>query len=208
VKNKKILSVLVAVAMTAAFTVPAFAAGSSTASSAATTPVSAPTAQVASRDYAAAVTPAVQSAVATTPAQAVVLSQTAPAEPVALRGGAAVAVTAADPSVIALAKTDILLNSSVQSSLANYGVGGTNGVANIIGAGTLAATDGRNIARQTITINALGVTSAKGVAILVYTPDANGVMQPRVIKPRFRNGKLVATLPVPCEYNVVQNVAV
>ena len=207
-KNKKILSVLVAVAMTAVFTVPAFAAGSSTASSAATTPVSAPTAQVASRDYAAAVTPAVQSAVATTPAQAVVLSQTAPAEPVALRGGAAVAVTAADPSVIALAKTDILLNSSVQSSLANYGVGGTNGVANITGAGTLAATDGRNIARQAITINALGVTSAKGVAILVYTPDANGVMQPRVIKPRFRNGKLVATLPVPCEYNLVQNVAV
>ena len=207
-KNKKILSVLVAVAMTAVLTVPAFAAGSSTASSAATTPVSAATAQVASRDFASAVTPAVQSAVATTPAQAVVLSQTAPAESVALRGGAAVAVAAADPSVIALAKTDILLNSSVQSDLAKYGVGGTNGVANIIGAGTLAATDGRNIARQTITINALGVTSAKGVAILVYTPDANGVMQPRVIKPRFRNGKLVVTLPIPCEYNVVQNVAV
>ena len=207
-KNKKILSVLVAVAMTAVLTVPAFAAGSSTASSAATTPVSAATAQVASRDYASAVTPAVQSAVATTPAQAVVLSQTAPAEPVALRGGAAVAVTAADPSVIALAKTDILLNSSVQSDLAKYGVGGTNGVANIIGAGTLAATDGRNIASQTITINALGVTSAKGLAILVYTPDANGIMQPKVVRARFRNGKLIATLPVPCEYNLVQNVAV
>ncbi len=206
-KNKKFISIIVAAAMTVVLAVPAFAAESSTAKSAVSAPVSAPTAQVLSRDYASAVTPAIQSAVATTPAQSVVLSQTAPAVTVALKGGATLSSTPADPSIVALAKLDILLNSSVQASLAKYGVGGKNGVANIMGAGTISASDGRNIKSQAVTLNALGITSAKGVAILVYTVDANGVMQPKVIKPRMRKGQLVVNLPVPCEYNVVQNIA-
>ncbi|MBR1892445.1 MAG: hypothetical protein IJ815_02795, partial [Lachnospiraceae bacterium] len=163
--------------------------------------------QVAARDYGAAVTPAMSEAAATTPAQAVVLSQTVAIAPVALSNGAALAATPADPSVIALAKLDILLNQSVQSELAKQGIGGTNGIANILGAGTLSASDGRAIKSQTISLDALGITSANGVAFLVYVPDANGVMQPRVIKPRFRKGKLQVSLPVPCEYNVIQNVA-
>ena len=148
-----------------------------------------------------------QQALATTPLQAVALSAAATVAPVALSNGAAIAVAPADPGLVSLAKADVLFNSAVTAALARAGIGTNGAIPTITGAGTLAATDGRAISRQTISLAVPGIASAQGVRIIVYTADANGVMQPQVITPRFRNGQLQVTLPVPCEYNVVTNLA-
>ena len=218
--KRKIFAVAVAMTLTLSLATTAYAASSpsskssssssssaTTAASTATTAVGVPAAQLAARDYGAAITPAMQQALATTPLQAVALSAAATVAPVALSNGAAIAVAPADPGLVSLAKADVLFNSAVTAALARAGIGTNGAIPTITAAGTLAATDGRAISRQTISLTVPGIASAQGVRIIVYTPDANGVMQPQVITPRFRNGQLQVTLPVPCEYNVVTNLA-
>ncbi len=166
---------------------------SAASTTAATTPAAAPAAAVTTRSYAAQVTPAVAAAVATTPAQSVALSAAAQVAPIDL-GGAALGSIPADPGLVSLAKLDAVFNPAVTRALARAGIG-TNGTLPMIsGAGSLVATDGRAIRSQRI-----------NVRIIVYQPDANGVMQPRVVTPRMVNGQLQASLPVPCEYNIVTN---
>lgn len=177
---------------------------SAASTTAATTPAAAPAAAVATRSYAAQVTPAVAAAVATTPAQSVALSAAAQVAPIDL-GGAALGSIPADPGLVSLAKLDAVFNPAVTRALARAGIG-TNGTLPMIsGAGSLVATDGRAIRSQRINIAVPGITSAANVRIIVYQPDANGVMQPRVVTPRMVNGQLQASLPVPCEYNIVTN---
>ena len=176
---------------------------SAASTTAATTPAAAPAAAVATSSYAAQVTPAVAAAVATTPAQAVALSAAAQVAPVDLGNGAAVGTLPADPGLVSLAKLDAIYNPAVSSALAKAGIGTNGALPTIAGAGSLVATDGRSIKSQRISLP--GFASAANVRIIVYTPDANGVMQPTVIRPRVRNGQLTASLPVPCEYNVVTN---
>lgn len=177
---------------------------SAASTTAATTPAAAPAAAVTTRSYAAQVTPAVAAAVATTPAQSVALSAAAQVAPIDL-GGAAIGSIPADPGLVSLAKLDAVFNPAVTRALARAGIG-TNGTLPMIsGAGSLVATDGRAIRSQRINIAAPGITSAANVRIIVYQPDANGVMQPRVVTPRMVNGQLQASLPVPCEYNIVTN---
>lgn len=177
---------------------------SAASTTAATTPAAAPAAAVTTRSYAAQVTPAVAAAVATTPAQSVALSAAAQVAPIDL-GGAALGSIPADPGLVSLAKLDAVFNPAVTRALARAGIG-TNGTLPMIsGAGSLVATDGRAIRSQRINIAVPGITSAANVRIIVYQPDANGVMQPRVVTPRMVNGQLQASLPVPCEYNIVTN---
>lgn len=155
-----------------------------------------------------ALTPEQQALVATTPEQALLLAQTAVPDPVALSGGAALVTDSCDPATITLAKAEVLFDPAVINSLKNLRIGSQYGVPNVTGAGMIAASDGRAIKSQTVNIECPGLTSAKGVAVLVYTLNSDGTKSAKVVKPRFSKGKLKVQLPVPCEYVIVQNVSV
>ncbi len=154
-----------------------------------------------------ALSPELLALFATTPEQALILAQAAVLDPVALSGGAALVTASCDPATIALAKAEVLFDPAVINSLKNLRIGSQYGTPNVTGAGTVSASDGRAIKSQTVNIECPGLTSAKGVAVLVYTLNANGTKSVKVIKPRFSKGKLKVQLPVPCEYVIVQNVA-
>ena len=147
-------------------------------------------------------TPELEALVATTPEQALIL------DPVALSGGAALVTGSCDLATIALAKAEVLSDPAIINSLKNLRIGSQYGTPNVTGAGTVAASDGRAIKSQTVNIECAGLTSAKGVAVLVYTLNSDGTKLTRVVKPRFSKGKLRVQLPVPCEYVIVQNVGI
>jgi len=85
--------------------------------------------------------------------------------------------------------------SAVINELKNLRIGSQYGTPNVTGAGTVAASDGRAIKSQTVNIECPGLTSAKGVTVLVYTLNANGTKSVRVVKPRFSKGKLKVEFP-------------
>ncbi len=155
-----------------------------------------------------ALTPKLEALVATTPEQALILADAAVLDPVALSGGAALVTGSCDPATIALAKAEVLSDPAIINSLKNLRIGSQYGTPNVTGAGTVAASDGRAIKSQTVNIECAGLTSAKGVAVLVYTLNSDGTKLTRVVKPRFSKGKLRVQLPVPCEYVIVQNVGI
>ena len=142
-----------------------------------------------------------------TPEQALFLSQNAVPDPVSLSGGASLVTSPCDVETITLAKIDLLTDNNMIDALGRMHIGKTYGNVSLIGAATVSASDGRAIKSQTVNIECPGLTSAKGVAVLVYTLNANGTKTVKVVKPRFSKGKLKVQLPVPCEYVIVQNVA-
>lgn len=108
----------------------------------------------------------------------------------------------AKPASIVEAKADLLKNQTAIDALKKLGIGVVDGQkASIVKAGQLVFSDSSS-GTYMVSLSVDGLTSAKGVALLVYVP---GELEPRVIRPRWRNGKLQADLPVPCEYNVVTN---
>jgi hypothetical protein len=200
--KRKIVSIVTTAIVSAMMVVPALAASPST-TTVMSTPVTIPAADLTAKGY--QVTPAEVAATATTPAQSIALAAgvTADVGDVQLPNGVVFASIPAQPASIATAKMDIMKNTDLQKSLAQCGVGTKGQTAVIKGAGQLGFSNGAKGVFK-VGLTAEGITSAKNVAILVYVP---GETAPRVIKPKFKNGKLEANLPVPCEYNIVTNEA-
>ena len=189
--KKRILALITAIALSAAMTVPVFAASPST-STVMTTPVTVPTAVVAAKGY--DLNPIEQAAVATTPEQAVALHEGTVAEAnVALEPGVLFGSLPADPAMIALTKADLLKNTALQKKLAKRGVMGL-----IVRSGMLSFSNGKT-GRHTVNLSTAGLIPGEKVVLLVYAP---GEMNPRVIKATWKNGKLRATDPVPCTYSI------
>ena len=185
---KKLVSLTTAALMLAATALPVFAASPDT-STVMSTPVTLP-AEVAAAE---GLTAEEQAAVATTPAEAVALSATAVVE--ATNPANAALTAAASPATIALVKADILKNASVKAALTRYGLTGQIAASQIV-----ARADGKS-GNTTMNITPATIVRGKGVAILIYVP---GERNPRVVRPRWRNGKLRVTLPLPCTYTIVQ----
>ena len=198
--KKKAVSIMVAVVLSTTFTVTAFAA-SPTTSSVMNTPVTASDSDNKAKGY--TLTTEEKAATSVTAEQALAMSAGVTADVSAdLSGGVTFGSVPAQPSSIAAANADLLKNEAVNKELKKLGIGATAGQpALIIKAGQLLFS---NFASGTFTVglDVDGITSAKGVALLVYVP---GELQPRVIKPKWKNGRLESSLPVPCEYNVVMN---
>ena len=190
---KKIVALTMAVLLGAALCVPVFAASPST-STVMTTPVSVPTAVVAAKGL--VLSEAEQKAVATTPEQAVALAAGVVAETTeTLPGGVLFGAVPADPAMIALAKADLLKNATLQKNLQKAGVTGL-----MAASGQLLYSDGRK-GKKTVNLSALGIMPGEKVVFLVYTP---GDPSPRVIKATWKNGKLRAKLPGPCNYSIIR----
>lgn len=103
---------------------------------------------------------------------------------------------ACSPEMIAMAKIDILKNTSVNKSINGSGLQGL-----VVQAGNLAYADGR-ATRKSLTFEVGGTAPKDKVVILYYTPGDN---TPHVVKATVRNdGKIKATLPVPCNYMIVR----
>ena len=185
---KKLVSLTTAALMLAATALPVFAASPDT-STVMSTPTTVPTEVAASMGL----TAAEQALVATTPAEALALDATTAVEST----GAANAVVeaAAAPAMVALAKADILKDASVKAAIASNGLTGQ-----IVGSEVLARADGKS-GRTTFNVTNAGLTRGKRVVILYYLP---GDRSPRIYVPRWRNGKLRVTLPLPCTWNIVQ----
>lgn len=184
--NKKIVSLATTALMIVATAVPVFAASPST-STVMATPVTVASKVAAAKGY--ALTPAEEAIVATTPEEAVALSQGLVVET------ADVMAVAVQPAEIALAKSDILKNATVQSALAKNGVSGV-----IVNSGMFAKADGTS-GKKRVTLSSAGLVAGQKVSILYYIP---GDPTPHVVKAAWKNGKLVVTLPLPCIYNIVK----
>lgn len=198
--SKKTISIMTAVMMSVVLTVPALAASPSTAT-VMNNPVSVPKSVTTSKGY--TLTEAESAETAVTAEQAVALSQGISAEvTMALPDGVTFGSVTAQPAYIAMANADLLKNTAVRTRLNKLGVGTASGqIPVVVKAGQLVFSNGA-VGTYTVKISVEGITSSKGVAILVYVP---GELEPRVIRPRYRGGKLQVNLPVPCEYNVVTN---
>lgn len=197
--KRKLVSVITAVVMSAALTVPALAASPTTAD-VINTPVSVPTEVAVAKGY--ELSEAESAAVATTPAQAIELTEGVTADiGIALPDGVVFGSVPAQPADIAMAKADLLKNAELQAALAKLGIGVNGAEASILKAGQLVFSNAVS-GEFTVGLAAEGITSARNVAILVYVP---GELKPRVIRPIWRNGKLQAKLPVPCSYSIVSN---
>ena len=201
--KKKLVSIVTAVTLSAVMAIPAFAGPSPSTAKVMTTPITVSTAVVAQKGY--EVTPAEAAAVATTPVQSVQLAMgvTADVAGVSLPDGVTFASMPAQPATIAMAKMDLMKNNDVQKKLSRFGIGTKGKTSTIVHAGQVGFSNGATGSFK-VGLSVDGITSAKNVAFLVYVP---GETTPRVVKPTFKNGKLQATLPVPCEYNIVTNEA-
>ena len=186
---KKLVSLTTATLVLAATALPVFAASPSTAT-VMDTPVTVSAEAVAAEGY--TLDAVEQALVATTPAQAVLLGSTTVAEPT--NAANATLAVPADPATIALAKAEILKNDTVKAAIARNGLAGQ-----IIATQTVARADGKS-ARTAMNFSTAGLTPGKRVVILCYVPGKG----PQVITARWRNGKLRATLPLPCTYSIVQ----
>lgn len=184
---KKLVSIATAALVLAATAMPVFAASPST-STVMSTPVSVSTSVAAAKGY--AVTATESAAVATTPQQAVALATTAAVET------AGVATGTAAPAVVAMAKLDILKDASVQQAIIKNG-----GTGVIVSSQLIANADGKT-GRKSVTMTVAMTTPGEKVTILYYVP---GDPTPKVLTATVgRNGKIRATLPIPCVYNVVK----
>ena len=184
---KKLVSLTTAALVLAATALPVFAASPST-STVMSTPTTVSSSVAAAKGY--AVSPAEAAATATTPEQAVALATTATVDPVA-----DVAQTATSPAIIAMAKLDILKDAKVQSAIVKNG-----GTGAIVSSAMLSSTSGK-ASRRSVNLNVAGSTPGQKFTILYYVP---GDTTPRTLTATVgRNGKLRATLPIPCVYNVV-----
>lgn len=201
--NKKAISIITAVIMSTVLTVPALAASPST-TTVMNNPVSVPASVTTAKGY--TLTEEESKATAVTAEKAVALSQGVEAEVVtALPDGVTFGSVTAQPVYISMANADILKNTAVQTRLNKLGIGtSAEQIPAVVRAGQLVFSNAA-AGTYTVKLSIAGITSSKGVAIMVYVP---GEVQPRVIRPRYKNGKLQAKLPVPCEYNVVTNVPV
>ena len=196
--KKKTSAILTAMALTAGLAFPVSAASPST-STVMNTAVTVSQTTTASRGY--TMTEAETAATATTPAQAVALSSlvTASISGVDVPAGVTFGSVPANPSTLSLAKADLLKNSDMLNTLRNsYGI--TN--ASINSAGQLIFSNGAS-GEFSVNLEANGITSAKNVAIIVYTTNSKGETVSKVVKPTWKKGKLQASLPVPCNYVVV-----
>ncbi len=190
---KKRVLALTTLLLSVAMTVPVFAASPST-STVMNTPVSVPTAVVAAKGY--VLSEAEQAAVATTPAQAVALAEGVTGEvstkfPEAVLFGSLPAA----PAMISMAKADLLKDAQLQKLLAKFGVTGL-----IDKSAFLSFSDGRT-GNFTVTLQDAGLVPGQKVALLVYVP---GETKPRVVKASWKNGKISAKLPIPCNYSIIK----
>ena len=191
--KKRVLALTTAIALSVAMAVPVFAASPST-TTVMTTPVTVPATVVATKDY--ALTPEEHAAVATTPEQAVALAAGVTGEVnETLEPGVLFGSLPADPSMIALTKADILKSASLQKKLAKKGVAGI-----IVKSGMMSYSNGKKGTR-TVTLNAAGLIPGEKVALIVYVP---GDPKPRLITANWKDGKLRAKMPIPCNFSIVR----
>ena len=184
---KKLVSLATAALVIAATAMPVFAASPSTAT-VVSTPVTVSTSVATAKGY--AVTAAEAAATATTPEQAVALATTSAVET------AGVATGAAAPAVVALAKLDILKDANVQQAIIQ------NGGTGVIVASQLIANADGSTGRKAVTFTVAMTAPGEKVTILYYVP---GDPTPKLLTATVgRNGKIRATLPIPCVYNVVK----
>ena len=190
---KKVISLTTALVLSVAMSVPVFAASPSTAT-VMDTPVSVPTAVVAQKGY--TLTPEEQAAVATTPAQAVALAEGVTGEVnVKLENGVLFGSLPAAPAVIAMAKADLLKDVELQKKLQKEGVLGL-----LMKSGMLSFSNGKT-GTYTVNLNAAGLVPGEKVTLLVYVP---GEAKPRVVSASWKNGKIRAKLPIPCNYSILK----
>ena len=97
--------------------------------------------------------------------------------------------------MISMAKADLLKDAELQKLLAKYGVTGL-----IDKSAFLSFSDGRT-GNFNVTIQDATLVPGQKVALLVYVPGNN---KPKVIKASWKNGKLSAKLPIPCNYSVIK----
>ena len=191
--KKRVLALTTAIALSVAMAVPAFAASPST-TTVMSTPVTVPATVVATKDY--AMTPEEHAAVATTPEQAVALAAGVTGEVnETLEPGVLFGSLPADPTMIALTKADILKSASLQKKLAKKGVSGL-----IVKSGMMSYSNGKKGTR-TVTLNAAGLIPGEKVALIVYVP---GDPKPRLITANWKDGKLRAKMPIPCNFSIVR----
>lgn len=185
---KKFVSLTMAMLLTVALTVPVFAA-SPTTDAVPKTSVTITTQIAAAKGY--VLTAEEQALIATTLEQALALASGVLAD----ANGVPLTATAASPELIALAKADILKNPALIKALKLRGV--TGAIAN---AGMLASADGA-VASKPINLTTTGLVPGQKAAIVFYLP---GNATPHVARTSWKNGKLQATLPLPCIYNIVK----
>ncbi|MBO4901309.1 MAG: hypothetical protein J5518_00755 [Lachnospiraceae bacterium] len=191
--KRKWIAAVCAVALSVATCVPVFAASPKT-STVMQTPVSVPTSVVAAKHY--TLTPAEQALVATTPEQAVALAAGITFDVNAkLDAGVLFGSLPADPAMIAMAKADLLKDVELQKKLEKAGVLGI-----LLKSGVLGFSNGKT-GSYTVTLAAEGLVPGEKVSILVYTPDS---VKPKVYKATWKNGKLSAKLPMPCNYSIIK----
>ena len=188
-KMKKIVSVITAMLVTVAFTVPVFAAPSPSTASVINRPVSASHQVAEAKGY--SVTDEEAAAVATTLEEAVALSATAVVDP-----SAGVLNLATSPEIIAMAKLDILKNPLLLSTVIRNGLTGR-----IVSSAMLTLPNGAAGVKN-VNLTVAGTAPGQKVLILYYLP---GDPTPRYVAATVRrNGKIRVKLPVPCEYNIVR----
>ncbi|MCR5268635.1 MAG: hypothetical protein K6E16_08975 [Lachnospiraceae bacterium] len=191
--KRKWMAIASAALLSVAMSVPVFAASPSTAT-VMKTPVTVNPTVIAEKGY--ELDALELAAVATTPEQAVELAAGLTSEvDTALEPGVLFGTLPADPAAISLAKADILKNTTLQNTLQKRGVSGL-----IVNSGMMSFSNGKS-GSFTVTLNAPGLVPGEKVAILVYTP---GDPKPRVVSASWKDGKLKAKLPVPCNYSIIR----
>ncbi len=191
--KKRFLTLTTALVLSAAMTVPVFAASPST-QTVMNTPVSVPTAVVAQKGY--TLTEAEQAMVATTPEQAVALAAGVNGEVgTKLEAGVLFGSLPAAPALIAMAKADLLKDAELQKLLQSQGVMGL-----MTKSGMLSFSNGKT-GNFTVDLTAAGLLPGEKVVLLVYVP---GELKPRVVRTVWKNGKIRAKLPIPCNYSILK----
>jgi hypothetical protein len=105
---------------------------------------------------------------------------------------------ASDPAFIANVKAALLKDASVRATIAQYGAG-TDGVYNLDKGSVLSGA--QYVGDAQVTISLPGVPEGYNVVLMVYRL---GSKTPTIVKPtKLKNGKYVATLPLPCSWYAV-----
>ncbi len=110
----------------------------------------------------------------------------------------ALITAAADPAFIANVKAALLKDGTIRATIAQYGAG-TDGIYNLYKGSVLSGAQYVGDAQITITLP--GVPEGHNVVLMVYRL---GSKTPTIVKPtKLKNGKYVATLPLPCSWYAV-----
>lgn len=191
--KKRFLTLTTALILSAAMTVPVFAASPST-QTVMNTPVSVPKAVVAQKGY--TLTEAEQALVATTPEQAVAMAAGVTGETnTKLEPGVLFGSLPAAPALIAMAKADLLKDAELQKLLQTEGVMGL-----MAKSGMLSFSNGK-AGNFTVDLASAELLPGQKVVLLVYVP---GELKPRVVRAVWKNGKIRAKLPIPCNYSILK----